>query len=865
MRPIVRASLIVCGLLIASGTAMARPRSSQQAPVYTVTFVSHDYDEGRCETKVCWDVVSPTRQAISHFTIGIDGCDPVGATVRTLPSGAERTYSASRLDALYTAHDPRCGVAGIKFDDGFRDGEARRVCLTYAGMQPLATAATDFAIKAGTACIPTVKVDGPACGEPASCDEGECGEGVWACPDEGGPAVCELEGDSCGGCSETCGDGSWCGGGECDPDAGSCVVVDRCPDSSAPHCQEDSRSCSECPDGSAKNTCGGCGLLEGSVGDYCGDVCGVGRLACDGGALVCKDRVEFCCVGPDACTAGHCEPDVGCVFEPVVCADNNACTANSCDPIKGCVTTPVSCDDQNACTIDSCDPATGCVNTAIGCNDFDACTTDVCDPAVGCKHLALSCNDDNACTTDACDSKVGCVQTPVTCEGDACNVGYCDPTTGACALDPVVCDDDNACTDDRCHPRIGCEHVPLVCEDSSLCTTDSCNPEVGCESTPVVCNDDNACTVDSCHPRIGCEFKAKTCDDGAFCNGIETCNPDNGACQGSGDPCQGELTCDESADVCVECLVDADCRPFDECSTATCEFNVCDYDSSACEEECIDTIELGALTRFNLLACGDYMSLGRYGAGSSDVEGKLAVAGHLTMTGFGVAEHNPGPLALVVGGAWTLLDGTVYGSAHYGVAGAATRVDFREGVSQGLPIDFGFECAAGVKASRQTAALTVSGTTTVQPWGAIELRGTDPVRNVFEVPVDALNVCNSFAVITPVGAAVVINVVGGSSAQLSNFQTFFNEPNQQNNPLGTPMDVVWNFPEATQLVIEGFGVKGSLLAPFADVEFHNGHVDGSMIAGSVSGNGEFHHVLFRHDLTCPPIVQESGGRGVGVD
>jgi choice-of-anchor A domain-containing protein len=372
-----------------------------------------------------------------------------------------------------------------------------------------------------------------------------------------------------------------------------------------------------------------------------------------------------------------------------------------------------------------------------------------------------------------------------------------------------------------------------------------------------VCDDDNACTTDACHPRTGCEYKAKVCDDGAFCNGVETCDPESGECAADGSPCQGDLTCDESANACVECVVDSDCRPYDDCSTATCEFNVCDYDSSACEEECVDAIELGALTQFNLLACGDYVGVGRYGGESSDVEGKLAVAGNLTLRGFGVAERNPGPLALVVGGAWTLLSGTVHGSAHYGAAGSATSVDFQGGVSQSTPLDFGDACAAGVTASRQAAALPVNGTTTVQPWRAIELRGIDPVRNVFEVPVDALNVCNSFAIITPVGAAVVINVIGGSSAMLSNFQTFFNEPNQQNNPLGTPRDVLWNFPEATQLVIQGFGVKGSLLAPFADVEFNNGHIDGSMIAGSVSGDGEFHHVLFRHDLTCPPAVEES--------
>src|SRR5690606_23275872 len=45
------------------------------------------------------------------------------------------------------------------------------------------------------------------------------------------------------------------------------------------------------------------------------------------------------------------------------------------------------------------------------------------------------------------------------------------------------------------------------------------------------------------------------------------------------------------------------------------------------------------------------------------------------------------------------------------------------------------------------------------------------------------------------------------------------------------------------------GIKGTLLAPNASVNFNNGHIDGSLIVGSITGTGESHNFLFEGSIT----------------
>ncbi len=119
------------------------------------------------------------------------------------------------------------------------------------------------------------------------------------------------------------------------------------------------------------------------------------------------------------------------------------------------------------------------------------------------------------------------------------------------------------------------------CDDGIDCTTDECVAG-SCVSTP----NDGACGGgEVCDPRLGCSASSCTtnadCDDGAYCNGVEACDPGNPAanargCIGGGAPscddgvaCTAD-SCDEAADACVNEASDMLCDDGIDCTDDTC-------------------------------------------------------------------------------------------------------------------------------------------------------------------------------------------------------------------------------------------------------------------------------------------------------
>ncbi len=80
------------------------------------------------------------------------------------------------------------------------------------------------------------------------------------------------------------------------------------------------------------------------------------------------------------------------------------------------------------------------------------------------------------------------------------------------------------------------------------------------------------------------------------------------------------------------------------------------------------------------------------------------------------------------------------------------------------------------------------------------------------------------------------------------------------------------FYEATELDFFSVGIQGSVLAPYADVDFYWGSIDGQMIVGSIGAgetacSGEFHNVLFDGDLPSVPLpstIRFFGGGLLGL-
>lgn len=61
--------------------------------------------------------------------------------------------------------------------------------------------------------------------------------------------------------------------------------------------------------------------------------------------------------------------------------------------------------------------------------------------------------------------------------------------------------------------------------------------------------------------------------------------------------------------------------------------------------------------------------------------------------------------------------------------------------------------------------------------------------------------------------------------------------------------VLFNFVDATSISANGYGLWGTMLAPYAHVSFNQGSFDGGIYAQSLTGNTEGHiNPLYDHDL-----------------
>lgn len=243
--------------------------------------------------------------------------------------------------------------------------------------------------------------------------------------------------------------------------------------------------------------------------------------------------------------------------------------------------------------------------------------------------------------------------------------------------------------------------------------------------------------------------------------------------------------------------------------------------------------DLGAAKDYNLFVIEDATQP------SSDTQGKVAVGRDAKFSTYSVGDQlssNSGDV-LIVGRDLTYTSGAVYnGNIVYShstnlpisavsITGGTLRKD--------APINF-----TAAKASLQTlsttlSSYTVNGTTAFQ-WGGLTLTGTDPYLNVFSVSGTNLSSANNVEINAPNGSAVLINISGTTVSWTGGLVVN-----------GTAItNVLYNFYQATSLTIQGIDVKGSILAPFASVNFVSGVQNGQMICLSLTGMGQFNYAPF---------------------
>ena len=268
---------------------------------------------------------------------------------------------------------------------------------------------------------------------------------------------------------------------------------------------------------------------------------------------------------------------------------------SDCILFAACATN-VDCDDLNPCTSDTC-TASVCGHsplTGSACTNGLFCDgTEICSPLGFCvANQPRNCNDSVACTVDSCDELTdSCVNDPrnsLCTDGAFCNgAETCNALTGCQAGTPVNCSDNVTCTTDSCNEATDtCDHAPsnAACNDGQFCNgVETCDTNNGCQlGTPPNCDDSVGCTADACNEATdSCDHTANNgaCSDGLFCNGTETCHALNGCQAGSAPNCNDGVTCtadscNEVSDSCDHAPSNAACSDGLFCNGAeTCDVN----------------------------------------------------------------------------------------------------------------------------------------------------------------------------------------------------------------------------------------------------------------------------------------------------
>ncbi|MBI5578768.1 MAG: choice-of-anchor A family protein [Deltaproteobacteria bacterium] len=301
---------------------------------------------------------------------------------------------------------------------------------------------------------------------------------------------------------------------------------------------------------------------------------------------------------------------------------------------------------------------------------------------------------------------------------------------------------------------------------------------------------------------------------------------------------------------------------------------------------------LGIAGEYNLFMFDD---IEQYG---TDVEGRVAGGGDVTYgkanevvggnvvkeNGFSVASKvidTQGLADLVAGKDVSLTNGSVgysgnvnSGTPEYqkgvvnwgGTAAITSNVGYDKNSSgPGTPINFATEQKSLTALSSTWGSLSANGKTDyfyndAQALYRIQLTGSNNSLNVFSLDAARIGQNFGFYIDAPLTSTILVNITG-ATANLINFGFYFKDyedkiPGSDYIPGASDFypnsNILFNILDATLLTINQIEINGSILAPFAHVEFmKDSHIDGNLIAYSLFGEGESHLELFKGQLPVP--------------
>jgi len=255
--------------------------------------------------------------------------------------------------------------------------------------------------------------------------------------------------------------------------------------------------------------------------------------------------------------------------------------------------------------------------------------------------------------------------------------------------------------------------------------------------------------------------------------------------------------------------------------------------------------DFGIAAPFNLFVLKDVVQP------SSDTEGRVAVGRNATFTGYSIGDKLPlsggSRDVLIVGRKLTFISGQVFsGNVVYGEYLDNQQINLcSDGtIRQDSVIDFAQAEVELNSLSAQLAARTTTGTTTLEGPYNIILTGTEPILNVFEIDGNDLSQRTSVEINVPNGSVVVVNISGSNLSWTGGLVV---------NGTGIG-NVIYNFPEADMITIQGIDIQGSVLAPKAKVNFVAGVIHGQMICEYFEGQGQMNNSQFHGSIPGNPEI-----------
>jgi choice-of-anchor A domain-containing protein len=241
----------------------------------------------------------------------------------------------------------------------------------------------------------------------------------------------------------------------------------------------------------------------------------------------------------------------------------------------------------------------------------------------------------------------------------------------------------------------------------------------------------------------------------------------------------------------------------------------------------------------------------------ADTEGRMWVGGDFKSTMYSVNATTIKELkstcddwGLVVGGDINGNPLVKAGKVAYGgtLNGAAESAC---GVYNEKPVDF---AALETKLDGYSAAFEAYPTngTAVVSYSQMVLTGTDPTLNVFNIDGALLNTITNMKFVVPTTSSVIVNVSGEAiNWQGGDFTLPDGGKACKNDTSAWCHRILYNMYEATSVTINGIGVQGSILAPYATFNGKGGNVDGQVIVKNLNGVTEYHPYFFNGCLLLP--------------